>query len=149
MILDKRLPSRLVRRAESGTLVALRDRRSRVGTVKHSGARLNDNSSRQARNEASRPMKFHVVSGKAALPSSDCAVVGVYEGGALSSSARELDRPLGGRITALVARGDFAGKLGDALLLTDLPQGAPPRAVLVGLGGKAAFGRRTLRKKRS
>ena len=91
-------------------------------------------------------MKFHVVSGKAALASSDCAVVGIYEGGALSASARELDRPLGGRIGALVARGDFAGKLGDTLLMTDLPQGAPPRAVLVGLGGKAAFGRRMLRK---
>jgi leucyl aminopeptidase len=91
-------------------------------------------------------MQFQVVSGKAGLVPSDCAVVGVYEGGALSAGARDLDRQLGGRIALLVSRGDFAGKLGDTLLMTDLPSGAAARAVLVGLGGKAGFGRRALRK---
>jgi leucyl aminopeptidase len=91
-------------------------------------------------------MQFNVVTGNAAQTSSDCAVVGVYEGGVLATAARDLDRTVGGRISALVERGDFAGKVGDSLLLTGLPEEAPTRVLLVGLGGKAAFGRRLLRR---
>ncbi|HZF17583.1 MAG TPA: leucyl aminopeptidase [Steroidobacteraceae bacterium] len=91
-------------------------------------------------------MQFQVVSGKAAPAAGDCAVVGVYDGGTLSASARELDRLAGGRLAALVERGDFTGKPGDTLLVGDLGAGAPARAILVGLGGKAAFNRRSLRR---
>jgi leucyl aminopeptidase len=91
-------------------------------------------------------MQFQVVSGKAASTPCDCAVIGAYEGGSLAASARELDRRLKGRIAALQGRGDFAGKLGDTLLLTDLGEGAPARVILAGLGAKATFGRRALRR---
>jgi leucyl aminopeptidase len=91
-------------------------------------------------------MQINVVTGTAARASSDCAVVGVYEGGSLAAAARQLDRLLDGRIAALIKRGDFAGKLGDTLLLTDLTGGAAARVVLVGLGAKSSFGRRSLRR---
>jgi leucyl aminopeptidase len=91
-------------------------------------------------------MQFQVVSGKAASTPCDSAVIGAYENGVLSASAREVDRLLRGRIAALQGRGDFSGKLGDTLLLTDLGDGAPARVILTGLGAKAAFGRRALRR---
>jgi len=119
--------------------------RPRDGTVKQS-AGLNDNGSGRTQNEASRAMQFHVVSGNAVRAPSDCAVVGVYEGGVLATATRDLDRLLDGRLSALVKRGDFAGKLGETLLVLDLPKGAPARALLVGLGDKSALGRRQLRR---
>jgi len=91
-------------------------------------------------------MQIHVVTQNAARVPSDCAVVGVYEGGELGAAARALDRDLKGRIAALIARGDFAGRLADTLLLTDLTTAAAPRALVVGLGSKSSFGRKPLRR---
>jgi leucyl aminopeptidase len=91
-------------------------------------------------------MQFHVVSGNAAGAAGDCAVVGIYEGGALGVAARLVDRLLDGRITALVKRGDFTGKLADTLLLPDTSGNRIARVLLVGLGDRSACGRRQLRK---
>ena len=91
-------------------------------------------------------MQIHVVTHSAARAASDCTVAGVYEGGELGVAARALDRDLRGGITALIKRGDFAGRLADTLLLTDMDRGVAARALLVGLGPKSAFGRRPLRR---
>jgi len=91
-------------------------------------------------------MQFQVVSGPAAATSGDCAVVGIFEGGALGAAARIADKALDGRIASLVKRGDFAAKLGDTLLVADLPGAKIARVLLVGLGTRPAFGRRQLRR---
>ncbi len=91
-------------------------------------------------------MQIHVVTHNPVRAASDCAVVGVYEGGELGAAARALDRDLKGRIAALIERGDFAGRLADTLLLTDLTAGVAPRVLIVGLGSKSAFGRKPLRR---
>jgi leucyl aminopeptidase len=56
------------------------------------------------------------VSGSAAQQRTDCAIVGLYESGALSGAAAQLDGALGGRIARLVKRRDLRGKAGETLI---------------------------------
>ncbi|HBK45353.1 MAG TPA: leucyl aminopeptidase [Xanthomonadaceae bacterium] len=70
----------------------------------------------------------------------DCIVVGAFADKTLSPSAQALDAASGGRISALLARGDVAGKTGATALLHDLPGVKAPRVLVVGLGEPAKFG---------
>jgi leucyl aminopeptidase len=90
-------------------------------------------------------MRFYAVSGSAAQQRTDCAIVGLYESGALSGAATQLDAALGGRIARLVKRRDLRGKAGETLLL-DVDGGPCERVLVVGLGKKDAFGRKQYRK---
>ena len=86
-----------------------------------------------------------IVDAKARAPTG-CAAVGVYENGDLGASARHIDKQLEGLITRVQGSGDFAAKLGDALMLPQ-PSGATvSRLLLIGLGSRAAFGRKQYRK---
>ncbi len=70
----------------------------------------------------------------------DCVVVGVFADKSLSPAARALDDASGGRLAALLARGDLNGKTGATLVLHDLPGVAAPRVLVIGLGDPARFG---------
>ncbi|MEP6633637.1 MAG: leucyl aminopeptidase, partial [Luteimonas sp.] len=75
----------------------------------------------------------------------DCVVVGAFANGAsgektLSPAAQALDDASGGRIRALLDRGDVGGKTGKTALLHDLPGVAAPRVLVIGLGERAKFG---------
>jgi leucyl aminopeptidase len=91
-------------------------------------------------------MELRAVTGSAAEVRSDCVLVGVYESGELTESARQLDRRLGKRLSALLRRGDFAAKLGETQLLTELPNAPAPRVLLVGLGPRKNYDRRSHRR---
>ncbi|AMN46330.1 leucyl aminopeptidase [Steroidobacter denitrificans] len=91
-------------------------------------------------------MDFFVSSTAVSRQRTDCAIVGVYDKGILSSAAEDLDRRIGGRIASLIKQGDLSGKSGESLLLTDL-DGAPCRRIIVmGLGVRDAFKRQQYRK---
>jgi leucyl aminopeptidase len=91
-------------------------------------------------------MDFFTTSASAARQRTDCAIVGVYEKGALSAAATELDERLGGRIARLQQSGDFQGKVAETMLLTEL-EGAPcTRLVVVGLGARKSYGRKQYRR---
>jgi leucyl aminopeptidase len=91
-------------------------------------------------------MEFFVTGATPSRQRTDCAIVGVFDKGALGDAATELDRKLGGRIAKLVKRGDVRGKFGETLLLADV-NGAPcERVLIVGLGARGAFGRKQYRK---
>jgi leucyl aminopeptidase len=86
-----------------------------------------------------------IIDAKARAPSA-CAAVGIYENGDLGVAARQVDKQQEGLITRLLGSGDFAAKLGDSLMLP-LPAGsAASRLLLIGLGTRAAFGRKQYRK---
>jgi leucyl aminopeptidase len=76
----------------------------------------------------------------------DCVVLGVFEKGELNEEARTVDAASGGRLTVLMGRGDFSGKSGETLLLTDLPGVKASRVLLTGLGAKKNFSRKTYRR---
>ncbi len=69
----------------------------------------------------------------------DCLVVGVYADKSLSPSAKALDEASGGRLKALLERGDVSGKTGRTSLLHDVAGVKAPRVLVVGLGDVAKF----------
>ena len=75
-----------------------------------------------------------------AQATTDCIVVGAFADKALTPAARALDDASGGRISALLERGDVGGKTGRTALLHDLPGIAAPRVLVIGLGEAAKFG---------
>jgi len=87
-------------------------------------------------------MNFSAYSGQALAQRSDCLVIGVHEPRALATEGRAVDRATGGRLSELLRRGDFAGRAGESLLLTELPRLRGKRVLLVGLGASASYGRR-------
>ena len=69
-----------------------------------------------------------------------CVVVGVYADQTLTPAAQALNAASGGRLTALIERGDLSGKTGKVAMLHDLPGVTAPRVLAVGLGEAAKFG---------
>ena len=70
----------------------------------------------------------------------DCLVVGAYADGALTPAAAAIDAASGGKLKALIERGDIEGKTGKTALLHDLPGVAAPRVLVIGLGDAGKFG---------
>lgn len=70
----------------------------------------------------------------------DCIVVGAFADNSLTPTARVLDEVSGGRLRALLERGDISGKTGRIALLHDLPGVTAPRVLVVGLGDVGKFG---------
>jgi leucyl aminopeptidase len=91
-------------------------------------------------------MEFFATSTSPSRQRTECAIVGVFDKGVLSNAAEELDGRIGGRIARLVKRGDFRGKAGDVLLLTDIAGAPAERIVIVGLGSRSTFKRKQYRR---
>src|SRR5215813_12828225 len=91
-------------------------------------------------------MEFGVWTKGLATLAVDCLVVGVFEEAELGSEARSVDTASGGRLKKLLARGDFAGRAGDTLLLAELPGLTATHVLLAGLGPRKQLQRRTWRK---
>jgi leucyl aminopeptidase len=91
-------------------------------------------------------LKFKAIVDVKARAAADCAVLGIYEQGELGVAASLIDAELGGTLSKLHAGGDFAGKLGDTLLLPVPTAAAAARFLLIGLGAKSAFARKHYRK---
>ena len=70
----------------------------------------------------------------------DCVVVGAFADGSLTPAAAAIDTASGGKLKALVERGDVEGKTGKTALLHDLPNIAAPRVLVIGLGDAGKFG---------
>lgn len=70
----------------------------------------------------------------------DCVVVGAFADNTLTPAAQALNVASGGRLTALIERGDISGKTGRTALLHDLPGVTAPRVLVIGLGEAAKFG---------
>jgi len=94
-------------------------------------------------------LEFTLNQGDAADTAADCIVVGAFVDGAqaggapgitLTPSAQAIDAASGGRLAALVSRGDISGKTGSTVSLHDLPGVKAPRVLVVGLGDTAKFG---------
>jgi len=91
-------------------------------------------------------MKFDAFTADPSSLKTDALVVGVHEDGDLSAVSRKLDSAAGGVLKRLIGRGDFAGRLGDSLLLPETAGVGPKRLLLVGLGNRAQYGRKALRR---
>jgi leucyl aminopeptidase len=79
-------------------------------------------------------MEFSVTCGPAEPLQTACRVVGVFESRQLSKTAEQFDTLSGGAISALLQQGALDGKLGQWLLLHQVPQLPFERLLLVGCG---------------
>lgn len=79
-------------------------------------------------------MEFNIKSGSAEKQRTACLVVGVYESRKLTAVGESLDQISNGYISNLLRRGDMDGKLGQMLLLQNLPNTLSDRLLLVGCG---------------
>src|SRR3954471_14776192 len=68
----------------------------------------------------------------------DCVAVGVHDDGELTPEAKTLDLRCREKLSRLLKRGDFAGKLAETWLVADLEGIRADRVLLVGLGPKAS-----------
>ena len=79
-------------------------------------------------------MEFTIKSGEPQRQRSACIVVGIHEALRLSEAAQQLDTASKGYLTDLLKRGDLDGKIGQSLLLHNVPHIPAERVLLVGCG---------------
>ena len=79
-------------------------------------------------------MEFIVKSANAASFKTATLVLAVYEGPSLDSIGQAIDTLTGGLISTTLAQGDLQGKVGQTLLLNQLPGLKAERVILLGLG---------------
>src|ERR1700722_14730366 len=91
-------------------------------------------------------MQFEVWTKGLATLAVDCIVLGIFEEGELSGEAQSVDSASSGKLKKLLARGDFPGRAGETLLLTDLPGIKASRVLLTGLGAKKNFSKKAYRR---
>jgi leucyl aminopeptidase len=91
-------------------------------------------------------MHFEVWAKGLATLNVDCLVLGVFEEGELADEAQSVDTAVGGRLKKLLSRGDFSGRTGETLLLTEFTGISATRVLLTGLGAKKNFGRKPWRR---
>ena len=85
-------------------------------------------------------LEFSLNQDAPATVASDCIVVGAFADATLTPAAQALDAASGGRLKALLERGDLSGKTGKIALLHDLPGVAAPRVLVIGLGEPGKYG---------
>ncbi|WWP00890.1 MAG: leucyl aminopeptidase [Candidatus Dasytiphilus stammeri] len=79
-------------------------------------------------------MEFIVKSGSIEKQRSACIIVGVFETRRLSYLADQLDKISNGYISALLRRGELEGKIGQTLILYNVPNIISERILLIGCG---------------
>jgi len=79
-------------------------------------------------------MDFSVKNGLASKLASSCTAVGVFDGRKFSPSGQLLDKLTEGYLTNLVKKGDIQGKVGQTLLLHNVPNAPCERILLIGCG---------------
>jgi len=85
-------------------------------------------------------LEFELNRDAPAAVTTDCVVIGAFADNTLTPSGSALDDASGGRIAALLERGDVSGKTGKTAMLHDLPGITAPRVLVVGLGEAGKFG---------
>jgi len=85
-------------------------------------------------------MKITVATREPALDGDACRIVGVHSSGRLAGGARAVEKSSGGLVSRVVARGDFAGRVAETLVLHDVAAAGGGRVLLVGLGAPASGG---------
>lgn len=90
-------------------------------------------------------MEFSVKTGHPEKQRANCIIVGVFETRKLSDSAERLDIASEQYLSALMRKGDLEGKLGQSVLLHQVPHVSYDRILLMGCGPATEFGEKAFR----
>lgn len=85
-------------------------------------------------------MEYSVKSGNPEKQRTACIVLGVFEPRKLTATAEQFDKITDGFISNILRRGDLEGKLGQVLLLHNVPNALSDRVLLVGCGKERELG---------
>ncbi|MFT5452817.1 MAG: leucyl aminopeptidase [Enterobacterales bacterium] len=85
-------------------------------------------------------MEYSVKSGNPEKQRTACIVLGVFEPRKLTATAEQFDKIADGFISNILRRGDIEGKLGQVLLLHNVPNALSDRVLLVGCGKERELG---------
>lgn len=88
-------------------------------------------------------MEFSIKQGSPEKLKNGCIVVGVFDGGKLSTAAQVIDKAAKHALSDLIAQGDMTGKAASTLLLYKLPGVAAERVLLIGLGKASELNNKT------
>ncbi len=91
-------------------------------------------------------MDFSIKSGSAEKQRTACLVLGVYDSRKLTTVGEQIDAVSDGYISSLLRRGDMDGKLGQVLLLQNVPNTLSDRVMLVGCGKERELSEKNYRK---
>ncbi len=91
-------------------------------------------------------MEFSVKSGHPEKQRTACVVIGVYESRRLSEIGNRLDEVGDKYLSSILRRGDLEGKIGQTLLLHNVPGTLADRVLLVGCGKERELGDTQFRK---
>jgi len=91
-------------------------------------------------------MEFSIKSGHPEKQRTACVVVGIYEPRRLSETAKKIDKVSDGYLSSILRRGDLEGKIGQTLLLHNVPGTLADRVLLVGCGRERELGDNQYRK---
>lgn len=84
-------------------------------------------------------MEFSIKHSSPEKQRSACVVLGVFEGGQLSTAAHLVDEAADRQLSKLVTRGDITGKAGNTVMLHTLSGISAERILLIGLGKANEF----------
>jgi leucyl aminopeptidase len=91
-------------------------------------------------------MDYTVKAGAPHEQQTDCLIVGVFEKGRPGPGMEAVDQASNGHLSALVARGDCNGRIGQTVLLHGVPGVRAARVLVVGFGREQALNLRAWRK---
>ncbi|MGQ0501790.1 MAG: leucyl aminopeptidase [Panacagrimonas sp.] len=91
-------------------------------------------------------MEYFVKSGNPEKQRVACVIVGVFDRRTLTNTAEIIDQVSGGAVGSVMRRGDMDGKLGQTVILHNLPGTFADRVMLVGLGRERSFDEAAFRK---
>ncbi len=91
-------------------------------------------------------MKLTLASGDLEKKSTDCLVIGIFEQGSLTASAKKIDKMSQGFLSQLIKKGDISGKLQQTTWLYTVPGLKNQKVLLMGCGKEDDLTPRDFRK---
>jgi len=90
-------------------------------------------------------VEFSIKNGNPEKQRNACIIAGIFESRKLTKTAADIDHVSNGYLSNILRRGDMEGKLGNTLLLHNVPGTLCDRVLLVGLGKEREFREREYR----
>ena len=84
-------------------------------------------------------MDFNIKTGQPEKQRTNCLVLAVFEAGKLPETTRKIDESTNNYLSKIIKLGDINGKLGQTLVLHDVPNSSADRILLVGCGKANEF----------
>jgi len=90
-------------------------------------------------------MDFNIKTGQPEKQRTNCSVLPVFESGNLPEITARVDKSIGGLIQNLIKMGDMQGKVGQTLVMHNIPSIASERVLLIGCGKESELNDKTFK----